>query len=179
MVVSTTNEQSVFRTPYPQLPLRLPAEHWELDRAGQPTGRNIQTRRKAEFITPIPKPRSQKGKSEQQTLALDDGTGLSTAEQQYDPTATVINELRTYVDRWRELRDPKDWLVTPETERLLKHWRTHPFSNFRPFFCQVEAAETAIWLTEVAPKFGKNGAKFIEYLKAANEKPIPNSFAWL
>ena len=48
--------------------------------------------------------------------------------------------------------------MTPETIRLLMHWRSHKFSSVRPFFCQVEAAETAIWLTEVAPNFGKAGS---------------------
>ena len=32
------------------------------------------------------------------------------------------------------------------------HWRHHKFGGVRPFFCQVEAVETAIWLTEVAPQ---------------------------
>jgi type III restriction enzyme len=41
--------------------------------------------------------------------------------------------------------------VTPETARLLQHWRHHEFGGVRPFFCQVEAVETAIWFTEVAP----------------------------
>ena len=37
------------------------------------------------------------------------------------------------------------WKVTPETQRLLQHWRHHQFSSTRPFFCQVEAIETAIF----------------------------------
>ena len=32
------------------------------------------------------------------------------------------------------------------------HWRHHQFQGVRPFFCQVEAVETVIWLTEVAQK---------------------------
>jgi hypothetical protein len=40
--------------------------------------------------------------------------------------------------------------VTPETARLLHHWRHHEFGGVRPFFCQIEAVETAIWFTEVA-----------------------------
>jgi type III restriction enzyme len=76
-----------------------PRRHWELDSTGQPTQKTIEARRKAEFITPIPKPRKQKGKSQQQSLGLDDGTGLSTAQQQYEKTATVINERRVHVDR--------------------------------------------------------------------------------
>ncbi|WP_222863499.1 MULTISPECIES: site-specific DNA-methyltransferase [Nitrosomonas] len=34
--------------------------------------------------------------------------------------------------------------------RLLQHWRHHNFGSIRPFFCQMEAVETTIWLTEVA-----------------------------
>lgn len=58
----------------------------------------------------------------------------------------------------------------PETARLLEHWRNHKFAGVRPFFCQVEAAETAIWLTEVAPQLGKNGERFLDHLdKASND----------
>ncbi len=165
-----------FDRPIINSPYEYPREHWELDESGQPTGKITQARRKAKFITPIPKPRKQKGKAQQQNLALDDHTGISTARQQYERTATVINELRLQVDRWRELPNPKDWLVTPETERLLKHWRTHPFSNVRPFFCQIEAVETAIWLSEVAPKMGRIGSRFLEHLKNANAEANPELF---
>ena len=82
---------------------------------------------------------------------FDEGKGLSTEEQQYDPTS-IINEVRGHVDAWRALPNPSQWQVTPETARLLQHWRHHKFSGVRPFFCQVEAVETAIWLTEVAPQ---------------------------
>jgi type III restriction enzyme len=80
------------------------------------------------------------------------------------------------VDSWRALPDARDWLVTPETERLLKHWRGHPFSYIRPFFCQVEATEVAIWLTEVAPQMGKIGNRFLEHLKNANHEANPEIF---
>jgi len=53
--------------------------------------------------------------------------------------------------------------VEPETQRLLQHWRSHKFSGVRPFFCQVEAVETLIWVTEVAPKIGKTGKRFLEH----------------
>ena len=47
------------------------------------------------------------------------------------------------------------------------------FQRFRPFFCQVEAVETAIWLTEVAPNLGKTGKGFIEHLANANRDANP------
>ncbi len=90
----------------------------------------------------------------------------------YDPTP-IINELRYQVDQWRKWPNPADWHVTPETERLLKHWRHHKFAGIRPFFCQIEAAETAIWLTEVAPKAGKAGKGFLEHLANANAAANP------
>lgn len=74
---------------------------------------------------------------------------LSTADQEYNPTP-IINEIRQHIATWRELANPADWGVTPATAQLLKHWRHHNFQGVRPFFCQVEAAETAIWLTEAA-----------------------------
>jgi hypothetical protein len=86
-----------------------------------------------------------------QGLWFDEGKGLSTKEQQYDPTS-IINEVRADVDSWRSLVNPNQWQVTPETARLLQHWRQHQFGGVRPFFCQVEAAETAICLAEVAPQ---------------------------
>ena len=76
------------------------------------------------------------------------------------------------MDRWRTLPESQ-WRVTPETARLLKHWRHHNFASLRPFFCQVEAAETAIWLTEVAPQLGRAGDKFIQHLLDANNDANP------
>ena len=42
-----------------------------------------------------------------------------------------------------------------------------------PFFCQVEAVETAIWLTEVAPSTGRNGKRFLDHLADANAAANP------
>lgn len=161
-----------FERPILNSPYRCPIQHWELDDQGQPTQRVIESRRPAAFITPIPKPRKRKGKAEQQRLALDEATGLSNEKQQYATTST-INELRFQIEKWRSRPNPNDWEVTPETARLLQHWRHHPFSAIRPFFCQIEAVETAIWLTEVAPKAGKAGARFLEHLANANHEANP------
>lgn len=160
-------EQPILNSPY-----EYPARHWELDKDGQPTQKIIETRRRVEFITPIPKPRKRKDRNLQQQIIFDEGKSLSTEEQQYDPTP-IINELRKYVNQWRALTNQNDWKVTPETARLLNHWRYHPFNNIRPFFCQIEAIETAIWLTEVAPQIGKKGTQFLEHLANANNDANP------
>jgi type III restriction enzyme len=104
-------------------------------------------------------------------MVFDEGLGLSTAIQAYDPTS-IINELRQLVDQWRDLPNPNQWQVTPETARLLEHWRHHEFSGIRPFFCQVEAVETAIWLTEVAPQ-SKAGKRLLDHLANANKDANP------
>lgn len=166
-------ENLFFSQPILNSPYEYPMRHWELDKDGQPTQQIIERRRGAEFITPIPKPRKQKkSAAKQAAMVFDEGAGLSTDKQQYDMTGT-INLVRNYVDTWRMIPDPNDWKVTPETVRLLQHWRSYPFTSIRPFFCQVEAVETLIWLTEVAPKMGKRERELLDRLGSASEEANP------
>ena len=165
------SENPFFERPILNSPYEYPKRYWELDPSGQPTQQIIESRRPAEFITPIPKPKKRKRATEQEEIIFDEGKSLSTKEQQYDPTS-IINEVRGHVDAWRSLSTPNQWQVTPETARLLQHWRHHTFSAIRPFFCQVEAVETAIWLTEVAPQ-SKAGKRLLDHLAAANKDANP------
>lgn len=160
-----------FEKPILNSPYDYPGRHWELDLTGQPTQKVIESRRRADFITPIPTPKKRKG-SQQAELTFDDLTGLSTDEQKYDPTS-IINEVRGYVDVWRQLPSPSDWNVTPTTAQLLQYWRHNKFNSIRPFFCQIEAVEVAIWLTEVAPKLGVRGKKFLDHLANSNNDANP------
>ena len=164
---------SFFDHPNLNSPYDYPARYWELDDSGQSTQKIIERRRRAEFITPIPKPRKRKAPAAQLQMVFNEGKGLSTAAQQYDPTSIIINELRRHVDQWRALPHPNQWQVTPETARLLQHWRHHNFSSIRPFFCQVEAVETVIWLTEVAPQSGRVGKGLLDHLANANNDANP------
>jgi type III restriction enzyme len=163
-----------FEHPILNSPYEYPSRHWELDEAGQPTQKIIEQRRDARFISTIPKPRKRKAANTQSGFVFDEGKGLSTEKQQYETTSR-INEVRHAVDSWRSLPNPNQWQVTPETARLLQHWRHHKFSDIRPFFCQVEAAETAIWLIEVAPQ-SRNGKRILENLVAANKEANPELF---
>ena len=159
-------EQPILNSPYAH-----PSRHWELDEAGQPTQQIIESRRQVKFITPIPKPKRQRG-AKQAALIFDEGKGLSTEQQQY-AHAEIINGVRRQIDQWRTIPDPSQWRVTPETGRLLRHWRHHAFSGIRPFFCQIEAVETAIWLAEVAPRMGRVGRSFLDHLANANNDANP------
>ena len=163
-----------FERPILNSPYEYPSRHWELDAAGQPTHKILGYRRPASFISPIPKPKQRKArkgpKVEQVGMVLDEGKGLSTEEQQY--LAAIINRVRERVDEWRLIPDPAKWRVTPETARLLRHWRSHRFFNLRPFFCQIEAVETAIWLTEVA-SHSKAGRDLLKHMEDVSEGANP------
>jgi len=165
-----------FEHPILNAPYTYPARHWELDADGQPTNQILDFRRTAKFVTPVPKPKKRRKsvdqKQEQLGLLLNEGAGISTEEQQYDVTGN-INAIRAQVDRWRQIPDPGKWGVTPETQRLLQHWRSYPFQSIRPFFCQVEAVETAIWLAEVAPSLGVRGREFLDLVQGASEQANP------
>lgn len=161
--------KAFFDHPILNSPYDYPSRHWELDATGQPTQKIAESRRRADFVTPIPKPKKQKGATQQQVLAFEEH---SSAQQQYSH-AGIINGVRAEVDRWRALPDPNTWGVTPETVRLLQHWRHHAFSDVRPFFCQLEAVETTIWLTEVAPGLGKRAERFLEHLADTSSEANP------
>lgn len=164
-------EHSFFDRPILNSPYHAPSRHWELDKDGQPTHQISSSRRKAEFISPIPKPRLRKGQGRQSTLSLQDEVGISNEEQQY--ASTIINDLRGEVDTWRKLPSPTDWKVSPETARLLEHWRHYPFPSVRPFFCQLEAVETVIWLTEVAPHRESWKRKYLDHIVDSNKEANP------
>jgi len=160
--------QQFFESPIINSPYTIPTQHWELD-DGQPTDRLIPERRLAKFITPIPKPKKRKFVQLELLIEKD----ISTDGQDYE-TSLLINSIRKTVSEWRRLPNSRDWRVTPETARLLQHWRHHQFSGVRPFFCQIEAVETAIWLAEVAPNIGKQGRYFLDRINQTNLDANPD-----
>src|SRR6267142_2841835 len=99
-------DNQFFERPILNSPYSYPERHWELDKEGQPTQKIVETRRRAEFITPIPKPKKQKRQPSQDAMVFNEGEGLSSTKQQYDPTSVTINELRYHVDQWRKLPNP-------------------------------------------------------------------------
>ena len=57
---------SFFEKPILNSPYEYPSSHWELNDDGLPTQNIINTRRKAAFITPVPKPKKRRdSKSEE------------------------------------------------------------------------------------------------------------------
>lgn len=112
---------SFYEKPILNSPYAYPGRHWELDADGQPTNRLIESRRRSDLITPVPKAKKRKaskGPTAQVELELTaDDEGLSTAEQKCDPTP-IITELRGYIDTLRtklnmllarRRNDAQDW----------------------------------------------------------------------
>ena len=158
-----------FERPILNSPYAYPSRHWELDARGQPTDRIAAGRRRVSFLAPIPKPRK-RGRGQRAIVFDEAAERISDGDRQYD-LADLIGGVRRAVDAWRSLPE-EQWRVTPETARLLRHWRSHRFAGLRPFFCQVEAAETAIWLTEAAPRAAA-GRRIVERLEAASAEANP------
>jgi type III restriction enzyme len=158
---------SFFDKPILNSPYEYPGEHWELDLAGHPTERVVAARRSSALWTALPGA-SSKSASSQKSLELEGE--LSTDTTAYNPSP-IINDLRQELSTWRNLPNPSQWKVTPVTQRLLQHWRTiqrDENQTIRPFFCQLEAVEAAIWIAEVAPQMGRRGKRFLEWLAIAN-----------
>ena len=127
-------EQGFFEQPILNSPYEYPARHWELDENRQPTNRIVDRRRSVTFITRIPAARKQRTK--QAELGLDDADRTADEDGQQYELMRMIESVRHSVGEWRRLPRAQ-WRVTPETARLLDHWRHHQFSDIRPFFCQV------------------------------------------
>ena len=159
---------SFFDGPILNSPYYHPGRHWELDDEGQPSDRILSRRRPSALWTALPG-RSAKSAKTQKSLVFDD-SDLSTEAIEFNPSP-IVNDLRQELDIWRALPNPSQLKVSPITQRLLQHWRALQADEsqpIRPFFCQLEAVEAAIWLTEVAPQMGKRGKRFLEWMKVAN-----------
>tara|TARA_R110000823_G_scaffold47903_1_gene121742 strand:+ start:10727 stop:11068 length:342 start_codon:yes stop_codon:yes gene_type:complete len=81
-----------YKKPILNSPYEYPAKHWELV-GGLPTQKVVDNRRRAEFVTPIPKPKKQKSKS---VDMFDESMGLGDGNQKYDPIS-IINEVRSWI----------------------------------------------------------------------------------
>ncbi|MCU4187224.1 DEAD/DEAH box helicase family protein [Acidiferrimicrobium sp. IK] len=132
-------------------PYDPPGEHFVLGPSG-PTGAVKPGRRPSESFIPVPVGRRRRGNAP--VLRDDSGeqTGLDfdvTGERR--EVNSLINDIRSRVDRWRAYGYPG---VTPVTRKLLQHW-ADPTRDDRMLFCQREAAETAIYLAEAAGRKGE------------------------
>jgi type III restriction enzyme len=119
-------------------PYDPPRQYFVIGSQG-PTGELNEGRRPSESFIPVPV--SRKKKVVQEAFDFD-----ATGERREDNT--LVNDIRREVELWRA----RNWNgVTPYTRKLLIYWAAGPPTRDDPvLFCQREAAETAIFLAEVA-----------------------------
>ena len=122
MPSSATIDRLIVNSPYEE-----PAQHWRYDRTTRLFDL-AQGRRPAGYV-----------------VASDDSRSFD------DPGVFVeiplVNAIRPRIKAWREAGHPG---VSGVTRRLLQHWHERSDAEQPFFFCQLEAAETLIWLAEAS-----------------------------
>jgi len=151
----------VIENPILNSPFHEPRRHWRFSDEGI-TDEVVDSRRVSSYFIPIAKPKK-KGKASQ--LAFDTEWTQDRVEEN-----VFINRIRSRVSLWRKGNYEG---VTRVTRRLLEYWN-EPNRERKLFFCQVEAAETAIYLTEVANKYGDSWIE--NSLREANEDANPELY---
>ena len=127
--MSASIDKLIISTPY-----LVPSEHWHYDRDTRSFNRKA-GRRDAGYVV-----------ATKSSKSFDDPGVFVPIE--------LVNQIRIRVDRWREAGYSG---VTGITKRLLEYWLdSETRADKRFFFCQMEAIETLIWLTE-APDAEKTG----------------------
>ena len=124
-----TINQLIINPPYEE-----PKQHWSYDRESR-TFHLKEGRRPAGYI-----------RASENSKSFDD-------PGEFVPLP-LVNQIRGRVALWRDAGYPG---ITGVTKRLLDHWRDpEQRESRRFFFCQLEAIETLIWLTE-APLADRQG----------------------
>jgi type III restriction enzyme len=133
-----------------------PRKHFKFDDDGI-TNEIVEQRRPSAYFIPVAKPKKKGAQLQLGTEWTEDRL----RENDY------INEVRGYVRAWRDTDYPG---ITRTTRQLLDYWK-RPERDRRLFFCQIEAVETAIYLTECAERLGR--PHLLNLLRGANESANP------
>jgi type III restriction enzyme len=121
---TATIDKLIISSPYEE-----PREHWSYDRESMSFLRR-EGRRPAGYVR-----------------ATNEATSFDDPGQFIE--LPLVNQIRPRVRQWREAGYPGTEGVT---RRLLEHWRDPEAREGRRFFfCQIEAIETLVWLTEAPP----------------------------
>lgn len=153
-------KQVVIENPILNSPFGEPERHFKFLEEGI-TDEIVESRRISSYFIPIPQPRK---KSPKQLSFDTEWTSDRIEENKF------INRVRERVSLWRK---GKYQGVTNTSRRLLEYWKA-PNRERRLFFCQIEALETVIYITEVASKYGD--AWLESEIKNANEGANPLLF---
>jgi type III restriction enzyme len=132
--------QVVIENPIINSPFDEPNRHFRFTDEGI-TNEIVDGRRTSSYFVPIAKPKKRGSKQ----LQFDTEWTQDRIEEN-----KLVNDIRRRVAMWRTGGYVG---VTPTTARLIAYW-TDPAREKKLFFCQNEALETAIYIAEVAKKYG-------------------------
>ncbi len=149
--------QVVIENPIINSPFDEPTRHFRFSDEGI-TNEIVEGRRTSSYFVPIAKPKK-KGIKQRQ---FDTEWTQDRIEEN-----RLVNDIRRRVALWRQGGYVG---VTPTTARLMAYW-IDPEREKKLFFCQNEALETTIYLTEVAKKYGD--AWIENTIRAANDTSNP------
>jgi type III restriction enzyme len=152
-------KQVIIENPVINSPFEEPKRHFRFSDEGI-TNEIVESRRISSYFIPIPRP---KKRGKQLTFETE-----WTAER-IKPN-DLINDIRQRLALWRQGGCIG---VTKTTTQLLDYWK-RPDRDRKLFFCQIEALETAIYITEVAKKYGD--AWIENKLRQVNEDANPLLF---
>lgn len=148
--------QVTIENPILNSPFSEPNRHFRFSDEGI-TNEVVEGRRTSSYFVPIAKARK-KGTGQ---LVIDTEWTQDRIEEN-----KLVNDIRRRVGIWRKGGYVG---VTPTTARLIAYW-TDPEREKKLFFCQNEALETAIYITEVANKYD---AWILNALREANDSSNP------
>ncbi len=149
--------QVVIENPIINSPFVEPTRHFRFTDDGI-TNEVVQRRRTSSYFVPIARPKK-RGLSQ---LHFDTEWTQDRIEEN-----KLVNDIRRRVAMWRNGGYTG---VTPTTARLLEYW-SDPSREKKLFFCQIEALETTIYITEVAKKY--NDAWIDNAIREANDTSNP------
>lgn len=122
----TPQNNPVLNNPYDQ-----PTKHWMLNDRGTATGELGEGRRPSAPYPTVPRAGGRPRKVSKAELQMHDR----------------INLIREKVEAWRTAGYPG---ISATIALLLRHWRGET-ARIRPFYCQVVAIETLVWLCDADP----------------------------
>jgi type III restriction enzyme len=152
--------QVVIENPVINSAFKEPSHHFKFSDDGI-TDEIAVDRRPSSYFVPIARSKKKKG-----DIQLQLPLGTEWTEDRIEENK-LVNQIRGRIKPWRQGGYSG---VTPVSARLLAYWND-PQREKKLFFCQIEALETTIYLTEVGRKFGD--AWIENAIRAANDSSNP------
>lgn len=157
-------QQVIIENPVLNSPFDEPKRHFMFTEDGI-TDEIVEARRISQYFVPVPHARKKSAKQ----LSFETEWTADRVEENKD-----INRIRERVEIWRRGGYVG---ITQTTARLLEYWKREGRER-RLFFCQIEALETVIWITEAAPRYGEAWVENFLRAKNAQSNPLLHRIAF-